>query len=151
MKEKTIISREYVEKELKIHEISGMTIGVIKDGKTVLAEGYGTADITSERKPDSQSLFGIASCTKSFTAAIIAMLVDRGNSNMTHRSLIISPTSECTTITRQRPARSETCSTTAPDFRDTMRFTPMRSTERNCSDRPRSAPPGRRRGGGGWR
>lgn len=78
MKEKTIISREYVEKELKIHELPGMTIGVIEDGKTVLAEGYGTADITSERKPDSQSLFGIASCTKSFTAAIIAMLVDRG-------------------------------------------------------------------------
>ena len=84
MKEKTIISREYVEKELKIHEIPGMTIGVIKDGKTVLAEGYGTADITSERRPDSQSLFGIVSCTKSFTAAIIAMLVDRGGTQIRH-------------------------------------------------------------------
>ena len=35
MKEKTIISREYVEKELKIHEIPGMTIGVIKEIEAV--------------------------------------------------------------------------------------------------------------------
>ena len=78
MREKNIISREYVQRELKIHGIPGMTIGIVKDGKTVLAEGYGTADIEVERKLDSQSLFGIASCTKSFTAAIIAMLVDTG-------------------------------------------------------------------------
>ena len=40
MKEKTIISREYVEKELKIHEIPGMTIGVIKDGKTEIGRAH---------------------------------------------------------------------------------------------------------------
>ena len=73
-----IISREYVEGELKIHNIPGMAIGVIKDGEKILAEGYGVADVEKKTKIDSQSLFGIASCTKSFTAAIVAMLVDQG-------------------------------------------------------------------------
>ena len=73
-----VISREYVEGELKIHNIPGMAIGVIKDGETILSEGYGVADVEKQTKIDSQSLFGIASCTKSFTAALIAMLVDQG-------------------------------------------------------------------------
>ena len=78
MSENDVISREYVEGELKIHNIPGMAIGVIKDGKTLLAEGYGVADVEKQTKLDSQSLFGIASCTKSFTAALIAKLVDEG-------------------------------------------------------------------------
>lgn len=78
MENQTIISKDYVERELRIHNIPGVAIGVIKEGMTLVNEGYGTADIEKKTKLDSQSLFGIASCTKSFTAAIIAMLVDQG-------------------------------------------------------------------------
>lgn len=78
MREMDIMPSEYVENELKIHNIPGMAIGVIKDGKTILSKGYGVADVEKKTKLDSQSLFGIASCTKSFTAALIAMLVDQG-------------------------------------------------------------------------
>lgn len=78
MRDVDVISREYVEKELKIHNIPGMAIGVIKDDKIILSEGYGVADVENKSKIDSDSLFGIASCTKSFTAALIAMLVDQG-------------------------------------------------------------------------
>lgn len=73
-----IISREYVENELRTHNIPGMGIGVIKDGETLMAEGFGYADIEKKTAIDSQTLFGIASCTKSFTSAIIAILVDEG-------------------------------------------------------------------------
>ena len=78
MENQSIISREFVEGELKIHNVPGVAIGVIKDGETLLNAGYGLADVEKKTKLDSQSLFGIASCTKSFTAAIIAMLVDQG-------------------------------------------------------------------------
>ena len=35
MRDVDVISREYVEKELKIHNIPGMAIGVIKDDKII--------------------------------------------------------------------------------------------------------------------
>ena len=50
MRDLNVISREYVERELKIHNIPGMAIGVIKDGKTILSEGYGVADVDKKTK-----------------------------------------------------------------------------------------------------
>ena len=50
MRDVDVISREYVEKELKIHNIPGMAIGVIKDDKIILSEGYGVADVENKSK-----------------------------------------------------------------------------------------------------
>ncbi len=67
-----------VEKTLKTFNVPGIAVGIVKDGKLVLAKGYGVANIKTGKKVDANTLFGIASNSKSFTAAALAMLVDEG-------------------------------------------------------------------------
>jgi CubicO group peptidase (beta-lactamase class C family) len=57
--------------------VPGLALVVVKDDKVVVARGYG-ARTDGKRDPvDADTLFGIASLTKAFTATGIAMLVDR--------------------------------------------------------------------------
>jgi CubicO group peptidase (beta-lactamase class C family) len=70
-----------VERTLKTFAVPGIAVGIIKDGKLVLAKGYGVTNIKTGKKVDANTLFGIASNSKSFTTAAIAMLVDEGKIN----------------------------------------------------------------------
>jgi CubicO group peptidase (beta-lactamase class C family) len=45
-----------------------IAVAIVKDGKVVLAKGYGVKSITQE-KVDANTLFGIASNSKAFTSA----------------------------------------------------------------------------------
>ena len=58
--------------------LAGIAVAVIKDGKVVHAKGYGVATIKGKEKVDENTLFAIASNSKSFTAAALAILVDEG-------------------------------------------------------------------------
>ncbi|MGV3696166.1 serine hydrolase [Flavobacterium sp.] len=69
------------EKTLKTFDVPGVAVGIVKDGKLVLAKGYGVANIKTGKKVDANTLFGIASNSKSFTAAALAILVDEGKIN----------------------------------------------------------------------
>lgn len=69
---------EFVAAAMKHWDVPGLAIAVVKDGKVVCAKGYGIREIGSEQAVDPATLFDIASCTKSFTAASVAVLVDRG-------------------------------------------------------------------------
>ncbi len=59
-------------------DIPGMAVAIVKDGKTIFAEGYGLRKAGSNEKVDANTLFGIASLTKAFTSASLAILVDQG-------------------------------------------------------------------------
>jgi len=67
-----------VDKTLKTFNVPGIAVGIVKDGKLILAKGYGVANIKTNRKVDANTLFGIASNSKSFTTAALAILVDEG-------------------------------------------------------------------------
>src|SRR5436190_9239200 len=54
----------------------GMAIAVVKDDKTVMAKGYGVRELGKPDKVDENTLFAIASNTKAFTTASLAILVD---------------------------------------------------------------------------
>ncbi|WP_416307482.1 serine hydrolase [Neptunicella sp. SCSIO 80796] len=59
--------------------VPGAAVGVVYQGKVVHAKGYGVKNINQpEQKIDRNSLFKIASNTKAFTAAALAILVDEG-------------------------------------------------------------------------
>ncbi len=58
--------------------IPSATIGIVKDGKLVFVGAYGVLEEGKEQKPDGNTLYGIASNSKAFTAAIIGMLVQEG-------------------------------------------------------------------------
>jgi len=63
---------------LKEFEVPGLAVAIVKDGKVVLAKGYGVRKLGEATQVDENTLFGIASNTKAFTAAALAMLVDEG-------------------------------------------------------------------------
>lgn len=56
----------------------GIAVAVIEEGKVIHSKGYGHLSINSEEKVNEHTLFQIASNTKAFTAAALALLVDEG-------------------------------------------------------------------------
>jgi len=59
-------------------KIPGLGIAIVKNGEVLLSEGFGLRNIERNLKVTSQTLFPVASCTKTFTAVSIAALVDEG-------------------------------------------------------------------------
>lgn len=66
------------EKTLKTFNVPGIAVAVVKDGKVVHSKGYGVRSIKANKKVDENTLFGVASNTKAFTAASLGVLVDQG-------------------------------------------------------------------------
>ena len=58
--------------------IPGMVYGIVKDGRLVHVKGLGVQDLEAKRPVNSDTLFRIASMTKSFTALSILKLRDEG-------------------------------------------------------------------------
>lgn len=58
--------------------VPGLAVAIVKDGQPVFARGYGVRHVTDGGTVDEHTLFAIASNTKAFTAASLAMLVDAG-------------------------------------------------------------------------
>ena len=54
----------------------GIAYGVVIDGELALSRGLGTTRDGVDRRPDQDSVFRIASMTKSFTAAAVMLLRD---------------------------------------------------------------------------
>lgn len=67
-----------VDRSLKTFNVPGIAVAIIKDGKIIHAKGYGVKSILTNEKVDANTLFGIASNSKAFTSAALAMLVDEG-------------------------------------------------------------------------
>jgi CubicO group peptidase (beta-lactamase class C family) len=69
---------QYYSKALKDWKVPGMAIAIVKNNEVIFAKGFGVKNINTGEKVDKNSLFAIASNTKAFTSASIAMLVDEG-------------------------------------------------------------------------
>ena len=69
---------ELVNRTLKTFDVPGIAVAIVKDGKIIHAKGYGVKSILTNEKVDANTLFGIASNSKAFTSAALAILVDEG-------------------------------------------------------------------------
>lgn len=58
--------------------VPGISVAVVKDGRVVFAKGYGVRRLGDSTPMDENTLVGIASNTKAFTSASLAMLVAEG-------------------------------------------------------------------------
>ena len=67
-----------VERAIKTFGNQGAAVAVIKDGKVIVAKGYGIKKLGSPEPVSPDTRFGIASNTKAFTATAIGMLVEEG-------------------------------------------------------------------------
>jgi CubicO group peptidase (beta-lactamase class C family) len=68
----------FVANSMKVFDVPGMAIAIVKDGKIVLAKGYGVRKLGDAAPVDEHTMFGIGSNTKAFTTAALATLVDAG-------------------------------------------------------------------------
>lgn len=80
-----------VENAMKTFNVPGISVAVIKDDKVIHAKGYGVRDIQSKLPMETSTLVGIASNSKAFTAAALAILVDEKKLNWNDRVNNIIP------------------------------------------------------------
>jgi CubicO group peptidase (beta-lactamase class C family) len=65
-----------VERTMRAFDVPGIAVAVIKDDKVIHSKGYGVSSLKNRQKVDEHTAFGIASNSKAFTAAALAILVD---------------------------------------------------------------------------
>jgi CubicO group peptidase (beta-lactamase class C family)/beta-lactamase class A len=69
---------KYIEKVLQTFNVPGVAVSIVRNGKVLLAKGYGVKTKGTTDKIDENTLFLIASNTKAFTATALAILVEEG-------------------------------------------------------------------------
>ncbi len=65
-----------VSEVIKKFEVPGIAVGIVKDGKIIHAKGYGVRSLDNKKPVTESTIFGIASHSKAFTAAAVAMLIE---------------------------------------------------------------------------
>jgi CubicO group peptidase (beta-lactamase class C family) len=68
----------YVQRVMQTFTVPGLSVAIVKDGKVMLANGYGVRRMGERAPVDARTRFGIASNTKLFTATALALLVEEG-------------------------------------------------------------------------
>ena len=63
-------------------KIPGLAIGIVKDGKPFYAKGFGARNLEKNLPFTEDTLFGIGSISKSFTAMAIMQLMEQGKINL---------------------------------------------------------------------
>lgn len=66
----------YVASSMKTFDVPGMAVAIVKDGKILVAKGYGVRKLGDPTAVDEFTMFAIGSNTKAFTTAALATLVD---------------------------------------------------------------------------
>ncbi|MBL8229006.1 MAG: serine hydrolase [Bryobacterales bacterium] len=67
-----------VERRFRERKVPGLAIGIMQDGKVLLAKGYGVRDAREKKPVTTRTVFAVGSVTKSFTSAVLATLADQG-------------------------------------------------------------------------
>lgn len=67
-----------VEEAMRSGLVPGISVGIMQNGRVVLAKGYGLAEVENEVPATEHSVYRIGSITKQFTAAAIMLLVEGG-------------------------------------------------------------------------
>lgn len=68
----------YIENAMRDWKIPGLAVGIVRNDSVVYAKGFGVRTVGKADKVDEHTLFAIASDTKQFTGALMAMMVDDG-------------------------------------------------------------------------
>lgn len=82
---------EYILKVKDEWQLTGVAASFAKDGKVFYSNAFGVKDMTQEETVDPNTVFQIGSVSKSFTAAVMASLVDEGKVDWDDRVIDILP------------------------------------------------------------
>src|SRR5262249_21837563 len=67
-----------VERALEHWHVPGVAVAIVRGDEVIYLKGHGVRSITGDERVTPDTLFPIASCTKSFTTTAMALLVDEG-------------------------------------------------------------------------
>jgi CubicO group peptidase (beta-lactamase class C family) len=70
--------RLFMDAEMKRWEVPGIGVGVYKDGKVLLSEGFGYRNLEKKLPVTPNTIFAIGSASKAFTTMDVQILVDDG-------------------------------------------------------------------------
>ena len=70
--------RNYLTEALPRYRVPGAAVLLEREGEVLLHEGFGFADVADERRVTPDTVFGIASITKSFTTMSVLQLAEAG-------------------------------------------------------------------------
>ncbi|GAH99548.1 unnamed protein product, partial [marine sediment metagenome] len=68
--------RNFIETEMKNWNVPAVAVLIVKNDQVIFSEGFGYRDVEKKLKVTPNTLFPIASVSKSFTALALGMLVD---------------------------------------------------------------------------
>ena len=80
-----------VEQARKEFEVPGIAVAIVQDGRVIAARGYGVRERGKPETVDAHTRFAIASNTKAFAAAALAILVDEKKLTWNDRVIEVLP------------------------------------------------------------
>ena len=69
---------DYVRTQMRMRHLPGVSLAVVKDGRTVKAAGYGVASLELEAPATEKTVYEIGSISKQFAANAVLLLVEEG-------------------------------------------------------------------------
>lgn len=81
----------FIEKAMEEYDVPGVSVTVVKDNDVVYLKGFGVRKIGSDLKVDENTIFQLASVTKTFTAASVGVMVDQGKVGFDEEVINILP------------------------------------------------------------
>ncbi|MFN0729016.1 serine hydrolase [Polaribacter gochangensis] len=72
---------QQIHKLMKDFDVPGLSIGIVQNDAVLFSKGFGNLAIHKKTKVDENTIFGIGSISKSFTALTLGILVDEGKIN----------------------------------------------------------------------
>jgi D-alanyl-D-alanine carboxypeptidase len=67
-----------VRREMERQRIPGLSLGIVRDGRLLRADGYGLANVELEARVTPRTMFQSGSVGKQFTAALVLLLAEEG-------------------------------------------------------------------------
>ena len=68
---------DYLKAQMVARHIPGLSVAVVQDGKVVKTAAYGVSNVEANTPATVNTLYGLGSCTKPFTAVAVLQLMRR--------------------------------------------------------------------------
>ena len=80
-----------IKKVMKEHAIPGLSLGVVKDNKLVFVQGFGYENLHSKKPVTKNTIFHLASISKTFVSTAIMQLVEQGKIDLDEKVTMYLP------------------------------------------------------------
>ena len=82
---RTALFARYAEALRRVHHVPGISAAIIRDGRTLWSTGLGFQDVEARVAATPDTLYDVASLTKTFTSTLLLQCVERGTLSLDER------------------------------------------------------------------